>query len=148
MENWNLDEIDLQLITALKENSKRSNKELADLVGLSVTPTFERVKRLERIGAIKGYTAIINPKAVGKELKVICQVILKSHQKEGIDDFEKAVKELQEVQNAYHVAGSTDYMLFIEVANMEAYQHFLRHKLAHIPHIGQVNSSLVMNQLK
>ncbi len=148
MENWQLDHIDFKLIDALTKNAKYSNKELADLVGLTVTPTFERVKRLERLGVITGYTATIHPKAIGRELKVICQVILKSHQKEGIDDFEEAVKGLTEVQHAYHVAGSTDYMLFIEVANMEAYQDFLKNKLAHIPHIGQVNSSLVMSELK
>ena len=125
-----------------------NNKEVAGNIGLSVTPTFERIKRLERIGVIQGYTALINRKAVGKELKVICQVSLKSHEKDGIDVFESAIRELPEVIHAYHVAGATDYMLTIEVANMEVYQDFLKNQLARIPHIGQVNSSFVMSELK
>ena len=125
-----------------------NNKEVAGKIGLSVTPTFERIKRLERIGVIQGYTALINRKAVGKELKVICQVSLKSHEKDGIDVFESAIRELPEVIHAYHVAGATDYMLTIEVANMEVYQDFLKNQLARIPNIGQVNSSFVMSEFK
>lgn len=143
-----LDAIDKQIITLLRENGKMNNKEVAGKIGLSVTPTFERIKRLERIGVIQGYTALINRKAIGRDLKVICQVSLKSHEKEGIDVFESAIRELPEVSHAYHVAGATDYMLTIEVANMEVYQDFLKNQLARIPHIGQVNSSFVMSELK
>lgn len=143
-----LDSIDYQIITLLQSNGKMNNKEVAGKIGLSVTPTFERIKRLERMGVIQGYTARINRKAVGKELKVVCQVSLKSHEKEGIDIFETAIKELQEVIHAYHVAGATDYMLIIEVANMEVYHDFLKNQLSQIPHIGQVNSSFVMSELK
>jgi|SRR6218665_2221774 len=143
-----LDAIDEQIVALLKENGKLNNKELAGKIGLSVTPTFERVKRLERIEVIMGYTAKINPKLTGKDLKVVCQVSLKSHQKDGIDVFEAAVRELKEVSHAYHVAGAIDYMLIVECADMEAYHAFLRNQLAHIPHIGQVNSSFVMSTLK
>ncbi|TSJ46486.1 Lrp/AsnC family transcriptional regulator [Fluviicola chungangensis] len=143
-----LDAIDKQIINLLRENGKMNNKEVAGKIGLSVTPTFERIKRLERIGVIQGYTALINRKAIGRDLKVICQVSLKSHEKEGIDVFESAIRELPEVSHAYHVAGATDYMLTIEVANMEVYQDFLKNQLARIPHIGQVNSSFVMSELK
>ncbi|AEA43409.1 Lrp/AsnC family transcriptional regulator [Fluviicola taffensis] len=143
-----LDSIDKQIIALLQSNGKMNNKEIAGKIGLSVTPTFERIKRLERIGVIQGYTALINRKAIGKELKVVCQVSLKSHEKEGIDVFESAIKELSEVSHAYHVAGATDYMLIIEVGNMEMYQDFLKNQLAGIPHIGQVNSSFVMSELK
>ncbi|MDR0801443.1 Lrp/AsnC family transcriptional regulator [Fluviicola sp.] len=143
-----LDTIDHQIIALLQANGKMNNKEVANKIGLSVTPTFERIKRLERVGIIEGYTALINRKAIGKNLKVVCQVSLKSHQKEGIDVFESAIKELSEVSHAYHVAGATDYMLTIEVADMEVYQDFLKNQLARIPHIGQVNSSFVMSELK
>jgi Lrp/AsnC family leucine-responsive transcriptional regulator len=143
-----LDGIDKQIIKLLQENGKMNNKEVAGKIGLSVTPTFERIKRLERMGVIEGYTAVINRKAIGKDLKVMCQVSLKSHEKEGIDVFESAIRELKEVSHAYHVAGATDYLLTIEVASMEVYQDFLKNQLARIPHIGQVNSSFVMSELK
>jgi DNA-binding Lrp family transcriptional regulator len=143
-----LDKIDLKLIALLEENGKLNNKELAAAVGLSVTPTFERVKRLERLEVITGYQAIINPKKVGKNLKVLCHVSLGKHQFEDIVEFEKAIKELKEVSAALHVTGAMDYMLTIEVLDMDAYQHFLKNRLARIPHIGQVNSSFVLSSLK
>lgn len=143
-----LDTIDEQLIALLSENAKLNNKELAARVGLSVTPVFERVKRLERLQVILGYEARINPKMVGKELKIICQVSLNSHRKDGIEEFEEAVKQLAEVTEAYHVAGVVDYVLVVECADMDSYQYFLKNRLAHIPHIGQVNSSFVMTTLR
>lgn len=143
-----LDKIDQRLLELLAENGKLNNKELAEAVGLSVTPTFERVKCLERLGVITGYHAEINPKMVGKELKVLCQVSLRKHQFDDIVEFEKAIRELKEVSTAYHVTGSMDYMLTVEVANMDAYQSFLKNRLSRIPHIGQVNSSFVLSALK
>lgn len=143
-----LDKIDLELIQLLTANGKLNNKELAAAVGLSVTPTFERVKRLERLEVILGYQAKINPKKIGKNLKVLCQVSLRKHQFDDIIEFEKAIRDLKEISTAYHVTGSMDYMLTVEVADMEAYQHFLKNRLARIPHIGQVNSSFVLSSLK
>lgn len=143
-----LDKIDLELIQLLTVNGKLNNKELAAAVGLSVTPTFERVKRLERMEVILGYQAKINPKKIGKNLKVLCQVSLRKHQFDDIVEFEKAIRDLKEISTAYHVTGSMDYMLTVEVADMEAYQHFLKNRLARIPHIGQVNSSFVLSSLK
>lgn len=148
MKEAHLDKIDLQLLELLSKNGKLNNKELAAEVGLSVTPTFERIKRLERLRVITGYHADINPKMVGKNLKVICQVSLRKHQFDGIVEFEDAIRELKEVSSAQHVTGSMDYMLTVEVADMEAYQHFLKNRLARIPHIGQVNSSFVLSELK
>ncbi len=143
-----LDNLDKKIIELLSQNSKLNNKELALAIGLSVTPTFERVKRLERIGVITGYKAQINPKKIGKGLKVICQVSLKSHYKERIDEFESSVKKLNEISQAYHVTGGVDYMLLVEVSNVDAFQDFVKNRLATIPHIGQVNSSIVMSALK
>ena len=148
MKNDDLDKIDLQLIELLKKNAKLNNKELATAVGLSVTPTFERVKRLERLQVITGYHAAINPKRIGKELKVLCLVSLRKHQYDDIMEFEQAIRNLQEVSSAQHVTGTMDYLLTVEVANMDAYQSFLKNRLARIPHIGQVNSSFVLSDLK
>lgn len=90
----------------------------------------------------------INWKVVGKELKVVCQVSLKSYEKEGIDIFEIVIKELQEVIYVYYVVGVMDYMFIIEVVNMEVYYDFLKNKFLQILYIGQVNSSFVMLEFK
>lgn len=143
-----LDAIDEQIISILQKQGKMNNKEVANKIGLSVTPTFERIKRLERLGVIKGYHAEINRAYLGKELQVFCQVSLKSHQLDILDEFERSVVELKEVESCYHVAGSVDYTLLVGVKDMEAYQYFLKNKLTRIPHIAQVHSNFVMTALK
>lgn len=143
-----LDAIDLQILELLTKNGKLGNKEIAAVIGLSTTPTFERIKRLERKGIIKGYTAILDKKKIGKGLQVFCQVSLKSHNAEIIDGFEAEIIHLSEVSACYHIAGDFDYSLFIEVADMDEYQHFLKQKLANIPNIANVQTAFVMSTLK
>ncbi len=143
-----LDAIDLQILDLLTKNGKLGNKEIAAVIGLSTTPTFERIKRLERKGIIKGYTAILDKKKIGKGLQVFCQVSLKSHNAEIIDGFEAEIIHLSEVSACYHIAGDFDYSLFIEVADMDEYQHFLKQKLANIPNIANVQTAFVMSTLK
>jgi DNA-binding Lrp family transcriptional regulator len=143
-----LDAIDLQILDLLSKNGKLGNKEIAAAIGLSTTPTFERVKRLEKKGIIKGYVAILDKKKIGKGLKVFCQVSLKSHNAEIIDGFEKEIVHLSEVSACYHIAGDFDYSLFIEVADMDEYQQFLKQKLANIPNIANVQTAFVMSTLK
>lgn len=143
-----IDSLDQQIIHLLLSNSKLGTKEIASKIGLSVTPTFERIKRLERKGIIKGYTAILDKKKIGKGLQVFCQVSLKSHNAEIIDGFEAEIIHLSEVSACYHIAGDFDYSLFIEVADMDEYQHFLKQKLANIPNIANVQTAFVMSTLK
>jgi Lrp/AsnC family leucine-responsive transcriptional regulator len=145
---FQLDAIDLQILDLLSKNGKLGNKEIAAVIGLSTTPTFERVKRLERKGIIKGYSAILDKKIIGKGLKVFCQVSLKSHNAEIIDGFEKEIVHLSEISACYHIAGDFDYSLFIEVADMDEYQQFLKQKLANIPNIANVQTAFVMSTLK
>jgi DNA-binding Lrp family transcriptional regulator len=144
----NIDAIDQQIMQLLLSNSKLGTKEIAAKIGLSVTPTFERIKRLERKGIIKGYTAILDKKKIGKGLQVFCQVSLKSHNAEIIDGFEAEIIHLSEVSACYHIAGDFDYSLFIEVADMDEYQYFLKQKLANIPNIANVQTAFVMSTLK
>jgi Lrp/AsnC family transcriptional regulator, leucine-responsive regulatory protein len=143
-----LDSIDLEIVELLSKNGKLGNKEVAASIGLSVTPTFERIRRLEKRGIIKGYVALIDQAVMGKGLKVFCQVSLNSHSTEIITEFEEKVVFIEEVSACYHIAGDFHYSLFIEVANMEEYQIFLKQKLANIPNISNVQTAFVMSTLK
>jgi DNA-binding Lrp family transcriptional regulator len=143
-----LDDLDRKIISLLRENAKLGNKEIAAEIGLSVTPTFERIKRLERQGIIQKYVAILDKKKIGKGLHVLCQVSLKAHNLELLLGFEDEVVHLNEVSACYHIAGNYDYLLSIEVKDMDEYQLFLKEKLASIPNIANVQSSFVMSTLK
>jgi DNA-binding Lrp family transcriptional regulator len=143
-----MDAIDRAILEILSENSKLGTKEIASQVGLTITPTYERIKRLEKSGVIKSYTVDLDKKAIGKNLQVFCQVSLKEHHLDLIKKFEDQVVNFPEVSSCYHLAGDHDYALFIEVFDMEAYEKFLRERLATIPSIGNVQSSFVMREIK
>ena len=143
-----LDKIDKKILSILSSNSKMGNKEIAAEIGLSITPTFERIKRLERHGVIKNYVAILDKKKIDKGLHVLCQVSLKAHNLDLLVGFEDKIVHLHEVNSCYHIAGNYDYLLSIEVKDMDEYQEFLKQKLASIPNIANVQSSFVMSTLK
>ncbi|MCB9195868.1 MAG: Lrp/AsnC family transcriptional regulator [Flavobacteriales bacterium] len=147
-EGVKLDKIDKEILSRLKVHGKMSHKELAHLIGLTITPTYERVKRLERLGVIAGYTIKVDKSVIGKGLKVICHVSLKAHNHEVIANFEDSIVHLDEVSSCFHIAGAFDYSLLIEVENMQHYEYFLKEKLSKIPDISHVQSSFVMSELK
>lgn len=147
-EHFQIDEIDHAIIDLLKKNAKLGTKEIASQIGLTVTPTYERIRRLERRGVIKSYIAVIDKKKQGYTLSVLCNVQLKSHASEVLSEFEQAIIQLHEVTDCYHIAGNYDYLLKISIRDMDKYAVFVKEKLAVIPHIATVQSSFVMRSLK
>lgn len=142
-----LDELDYKLLDLLKKNAKAPTKYLAAEIGLSVTPTFERIRRMERLGIITGYTISLNKRKINKGLRVLCQVSLKAHKEDLITLFEQEVKMLDEVTECMHVAGNFDYLLIVEVKDIQAYEYFLKQKLAKLASISNVQSSFVLGQV-
>ena len=143
-----LDNIDKKLLFWLQVDAKMNVKQLASKVGLTTTPTYERVKRLEKLGVIKNYVAVLDKKKVGKSLEVLCNVSLSSHSKDKITDFESKIVKFDEVMDCYHVTGDADYLLKILVSDIEDYQHFLRHKLSVLENVSNVRSVFVMTNVK
>ena len=95
--DYKLDGIDRQLLKLLKRDGKLSSKELANETGLTITPVYERVKRLEKLNFIEGYVAKINKEKTGKNLRVLCNVSLKSHALEFLNKFEQEIIHLKEI---------------------------------------------------
>lgn len=142
-----LDELDYKLLDLLKKNAKAPTKYLAAEIGLSVTPTFERIRRMERLGIITGYTVTLDKRKIEKGLRVLCQVSLKEHKEELIALFETEIKALDEVNECMHIAGNFDYLLIVEVKDIQAYEFFLKQKLAKLATISNVQSSFVLGQI-
>jgi Lrp/AsnC family transcriptional regulator, leucine-responsive regulatory protein len=143
-----MDATDIKILNLLQENSKRNTKEIAEKIGLSVTPTFERIRKLEQQGVIKKYMAIIDPIKVEKSLVVFCQVTLSLHSRETIDHFKNKTEVLTEVMSCFHISGNYDFLLKICVKDMNAYQDFIINKLSVIKGISNVQSSFVLEDLK
>ena len=142
------DEIDIKLLALLQDDCKRTTKEYANHLNLSVTAVYERIKRLEKSGIITKYVALIDKKKVDKAFIVLCHVKLIQHAKDYVLQFEKEVQKLQEVVECYHTSGDYDYILKIYVRNMEAYRDFMVTKLTALNHIGSTQSSFVINEVK
>lgn len=142
------DEIDLKILSQLLKNSQQSIKLIAQTVGLSVTPVYERIKRLEQRGIIKNYSINLDREKLGWELTVFCNVSLQTHTKNLIEQFEEAVKKMTEVIEVYHISGDFDYMLKVVCKDNKQYHDFLIQKLSKLNMVAKVQSNFVMLEVK
>jgi Lrp/AsnC family transcriptional regulator, leucine-responsive regulatory protein len=143
-----LDEIDTQILLALQQNARTTTKELSYDLKLSQTPIYERIKRLERDGYIKGYVAILNKEKIGKPMLAYCSVQLKEHAKPFLLEFEKEVIKFTEVVECYYIAGNFDYLIRVVVKDIAEYQNFMVNKLAALENILNAQSMFVMTEVK
>jgi Lrp/AsnC family leucine-responsive transcriptional regulator len=139
---------DLRLLELLQQDSKKTTKEFAHLLGLSNTAVYERIKKLERSGIIKQYVALLNKQQVDRNFTVFCHVKLVQHTKDNIACFEKEILKLDEVVECHHLSGDYDYLLKIYVRDMEAYRNFMVAKLTAIEHIGSTQSAFTIKEVK
>ena len=144
----NLDSTDLKILQCLQENARQTTKELAAKVNLSTTPVFERLKRLEREGFIKGYHAILDAKKTGNGITVLCNMRLKHHSQLLMDDFMEAIQDIEEITECYNTSGEYDFTLKIQTRDMDSYQEFMRTKLGNIDSVGYFHSVFVMKEVK
>lgn len=143
-----LDSLDKQLLVLLQENSRRTNKELAGKLGLSVTAVYERIRKLERGGVISKYVALVKPDKIDRSFTAFCQIKLVQHTKGNVTRFESQVTRLSEVLEVFHVSGEYDYILKVMVKDMEAYREFMLNKLTALEHIGSTQSTFVISPVK
>ena len=142
------DATDKKLLELLQKDSKQTNKELSNKLGLSVTAVYERIKKLEKEGFIDRYIAIVNKQKVERDFVVFCHIKLIQHSQEFVVSFEKEVKGISEVLECYHLSGDYDYLLKVLVKDMAAFREFMVNKLTRINHIGSTHSMFVINEVK
>lgn len=142
------DETDKRILKLLQANGRLSAKEIADKIGLTVTPTYERMRKIERSGIIKSVVALLDREQLDLKTIVYCNVSLQVHALRVLQQFERAVKKMPEVMECYHITGNFDYLLKVAVKDMNAYQQFLTQKLASLDNIAQVHSNFVMTDVK
>ena len=143
-----MDAIDKRILMVLQNDAKANIKIIAEKSGLSVSPTFARIKKLEQLGYIKKYVALLDEVKIGKSIQVFCQVTLSIHSKEVIDNFKKKIAKLHDVMGCYHVSGNYDFLLKIAVKDMNEYQQFAVEKLSVIEGISNVQSTFVLEEIK
>ncbi|WP_308006119.1 Lrp/AsnC family transcriptional regulator [uncultured Chryseobacterium sp.] len=144
----NFDETDKKLLLFLQEDAKQTTKELSHKLGLSVTAVYERIRKLENIGVISKYVAILDRNKIQRNFIVLCHIKLAQHRKEYVLQFEKEVMNLEEVTECFHVSGDYDYILKIGVKDMEDYRNFMLTKLTTLQHIASTHSSFMISEVK
>lgn len=148
MTSNNLDATDKKLLRLLQTNSRLTVKELADAVNLSTSPTFERQKRLERGGFIKGYGAIVDPRKLGNSIQVLCNIRLKQHTHDMIQQFMDTVQDIDQITECFNTTGDYDFLIKVFARDMEDYQDFMLNTLGNIDCIGSLHSIIVIGTIK
>ncbi|MCU4304497.1 Lrp/AsnC family transcriptional regulator [Acinetobacter ursingii] len=145
---YTLDRIDRKILSALRQNGRLTIAQLSEQVGLSSSPCWTRLKRLETLKIIDGYTANINPKAIGIKDLFFIEITLERHDDEMLEQFSQALADIPEVIEAHLVTGEYDYLVKVAVKDAEHYERFLRKKLYSIKGIRHTRSTFALRPLK
>ena len=142
-----MDTIDRKIIAELQAEGRLTVTELAQRVGLSVAPCHRRLRELERSGAIRGYRAVVDPAAIGLGFEVLVQVTMDREDAATVADFERGLAEIPEVRHAERLFGDPDYLLRVATADIAAYQTLRDERLATLPGVGRLTSTIVMKRI-
>jgi DNA-binding Lrp family transcriptional regulator len=142
-----MDLIDRKIIAELQAEGRLTVTELAQRVGLSVAPCHRRLRELERAGAIRGYRAVVDPAAIGLGFEVLVQVTMDREDAATIADFERGLAEIPEVRHAERLFGDPDYLIRVATADIAAYQNLRDEKLATLPGVQRLSSTIVMKRI-
>lgn len=142
------DSVDRRIIQVLQKEGRVANKDLAERIGLTPTPTLERVRRLERDGIIEGYAAKVNKDLVGRGFMAFVTVTLKVHQLNLLEEFTAAIQEIPEILACYHTTGDGDFLLQVVAKDTKDYEQLMRNKLTTLPDVERLHTSIVLNTIK
>lgn len=145
---YRLDEIDRRILAALQHDGRLTIAELATRVGLSASPCHRRVRILEDEGVIERYVAVLDQRAVGLPVSVFVSIKLESQREDALQKFARAIAPWPEILECYLMTGPRDYLLRVVVADLAAYETFLKTKLTRLSGIGSIESSFALEQVK
>jgi len=142
------DEIDRKILAVLQADGRISLADLSAKVGLSPSPCLRRIRILERDGIIARYVAVLDQGKVGLPVSVFVSIKLESQREQALERFNKAIAKWPEVLECYLMTGPRDYLLRIVVADLSAYERFLKQKLTRVDGIASIESSFALEQVK
>jgi Lrp/AsnC family transcriptional regulator len=143
-----LDEYERRILAYVQEDCAMSTAELAERVGLSASPCWRRLDRLERDGVIVRKVALVDRRKVGLNAQVFAQVKLNAHGRAHLDEFSAAIKAFPEVLECYVLMGPVDFLLRIVARDIEAYERFFFDKLSALPGVQEINSTIALSEIK
>jgi Lrp/AsnC family transcriptional regulator len=142
-----MDPIDRKILTALQENASRSVAEIGKDVGLSSTPCWKRIQRLEADGIIQKRVALVNQEKVGLGITVFVSIETGDHSAQWLDQFAREISGMPQVMEFYRMAGDVDYMLRVVVPDVQSYDAFYKQLISVVP-LRNVTSRFAMEKIK
>ena len=142
------DETDLVILRILQEAGNLSNAELARRINLSPPATHARVRRLEELGVIRQYAALLERERMGYDMLCFIHISLQRHQPEQVESVRAAILQMPEVLECYHVTGEYDYLLKVVIRNRKDLERFVVERLTPVPGIARIHTSLVLSEVK
>jgi len=136
------------LLRALQAEGRLTNQELAERVGMSTSPCWRRVRRLEEAGVIRGYQAVLDRRKVGLGVLAFVRVGIDRHSEEEARLFEEGVMRLEEVVTCYSVAGDADFLLQVVARDLDAYAEFAMTVIRRLPRIKEMHTTFVLKEVK
>jgi Lrp/AsnC family transcriptional regulator len=143
-----LDQTDLRILSWLQRDASASVGEIAEHVGLSQSPCWRRIQRLEQDGYIRERIAVLDRKQLGFNLVVFVQVRFARENAETLNAFEAAIRAAPEVQECYMLMGDVDFLLRVVTQDVDSYERFLRFTLAPIPGVRDITSTIALSTVK
>jgi DNA-binding Lrp family transcriptional regulator len=142
-----MDDVDRRILAALQEDGRLTVTELAARVRLSISPCHRRLRELERSGAIRGYRAVVDAEVLGLGFEALVFVTMRQEDRDTISTFETGVADIPHVVQAQRLFGDPDYLLRIVSADLAAFQRLYDERLAVLPGVQRLSSTLVMKQI-
>ncbi len=142
-----MDAVDRQILAELQHDGRVTLTELAERVGLSLSPCHRRLRALEHSGAVRGYHAHLDPNALGLTFEALVFVTMRAADRATVDAFEQAVVAVPHVRQAQRLFGDPDYLLRVIAADLPAFQQLYDDRLATLPGVQRLSSTLVMKSV-
>ena len=139
-----LDAMDMRILEAMQADGRITNQDLADRVNLSPSACLRRVRRLEDEGVIDGYSARLNPKAVGRSSNIFIEITLSGQSEATLDAFETAIAQVPDVMECYLMAGQADYLVRVAASSAEDYERIHKEHLSRLPGVARIRSMFAM----
>jgi Lrp/AsnC family leucine-responsive transcriptional regulator len=143
-----MDQTDLKILRLLQRDAHMTAEAIGRAVSLSPSPCLRRIRALEKAGILTGYVALVDQKQVGLPVSVFISVKLERQREEELDAFEAAVTQWPEVVEAYLMTGQQDFLLRVVVADLDAYERFLKTRLTRVEGVASIESSFALGQIK
>jgi len=143
-----LDHFERRILSLLQQDASLSTAAVAEAVGLSASPCWRRIDRLERDGFIKRRVALVDRAKVGLKAQIFAQVKLNAHGRANLDEFAAAIRDIPEVLECHVLMGSVDFMLRIVAADIESYERLFFERLSQLPGVQEINSTVALSEIK